>query len=194
MVYFFNGTLLYIYIFLYVVLCLLFKFIGKKTITYIGFFTLFYIYLYFVIDKTQFPIYIDDTQREVMGGQNVWREMNLVPFSHGFNITSVLNIVLTIPLGIAIPFLIKPSFLKVFIIGLITGILLELGQLTSALYAGYTFRLVDIDDVIMNLLGAITGYLIIFKSFKLLYNFLKEKLSISPDGNPILLHIERSIN
>lgn len=194
MVYFFNGTLIYIYIFLYVVLCLLFKFIGKKTITYIGFFTLFYIYLYFVIDKTQFPIYIDDTQREVMGGQNVWREMNLVPFSHGFNITSVLNIVLTIPLGVAIPFLIKPSFLKVLIIGLITGILLELGQLTSALYAGYTFRLVDIDDVIMNLLGTITGYLIIFKSFKLLYNFLKEKLSISPDGNPILLHIERSIN
>lgn len=101
---------------------------------------------------------------------------------------------MTIPLGIVIAFLIKSSFQKVLILGLFAGILLELGQLISALYAGYTFRVVDIDDVIMNLLGTLIGYFMVSKLFKLIYNFLKDKLSISPDGNPILLHIEHSIN
>ena len=76
-----------------------------------------YIYLCNVINITQFPIYVDDLQRDSFGGQNVWKEMNFIPFKHGFTQTSFFNILMTIPLGFGLPFLIKSSFKKIFIEG-----------------------------------------------------------------------------
>ena len=85
---------------------------------------------------------------------------------------------MTIPLGFGLPFLIKASVKKVFIIGVLAGLILELGQLSSALYAGYTFRSVDIDDLILNLSGTLIGYLVLFKLFKLIFVYLVKKFDI----------------
>lgn len=49
-----------------------------------------YVYLCNVINLTQFPIYVDDDQREAFGGQNVWKEMNLIPFKYEFTKLSFL--------------------------------------------------------------------------------------------------------
>ena len=187
MVYHFSGWILYSFIILYFILALILKLKFKKNYTYLLFYTIIYIYLCNVINLTQFPIYVDNDQREAFGGQNVWREMNFVPFKYEFTKLSFYNILMTVPLGFGIPFLIKASFKKIFIVGLLAGLIFESGQLLTALYAGYTFRFVDIDDVIYNLSGTLIGYLIFFKLFKLTFNLLVNKWNIK--FNSIVKHI-----
>lgn len=75
----------------------------------------------------------------MFGGQNVWKEMNLIPFKYGMSIANFYNIIMTIPLGFGIPFLMKTDVKKIFLIGLVTTIIIESFQLLTALYAGYTF-------------------------------------------------------
>lgn len=194
MVIHFSGWFLYFFFLVYFGIFIFLKFIKKKNITYIFFFSILYLYLYFVIRTTQFPIYVDDVQREAFGGQNVWKEMNYIPFKYGFSLSSLYNIIMTIPLGFGIPFLVKSNIRKVFLIALCTTLLIEAGQLISALYAGYTFRYVDINDVILNILGALIGYLVFFKTFRRFYKYLLKKLNISPLENPIFKHVSLYID
>lgn len=187
MVIFFSGWILYSFIILYLLIIFLLKFRFKKSYTYILFFSIMYVYLYHLINITQFPIYIDDFQREVLGGQNVWKEMNLIPFKNVFYMASILNIIMTIPLGFGLPFLIKHNLKKVVIIGFFAGFFLEAMQLLTALYAGYTFRVIDINDLIFNWLGTLIGYLIVFKLFKYLFDYFVKKLEIKQ--NTIIRYI-----
>ncbi|MDC0705842.1 VanZ family protein [Priestia sp. AB] len=143
-----------------------------------------------MINLTQFPIYIDDDQRKAFGGQNVWRDMNLIPLKHGFSMTSFYNILMTIPLGFGLPFIVKVSLKKVMYIGLVAGLLFEMGQLLTALYAGYTFRFVDVDDVIFNFLGTLIGYLILFKLFKAIVESFITKFSLK--SNSMINHIRNT--
>ncbi|MEB6551427.1 VanZ family protein [Heyndrickxia sporothermodurans] len=178
MVIFFNGWILYSFIVLYFISIFFLKFVLHKNYIYLLFFSIMYIYLYNVINITQFPIYVDELQRETFGGQNVWKDMNLIPFKDIFNMTSLLNIVMTIPLGFGLPFLIKANIKKITFWGFLSGFLLETMQLLAALYAGYTFRVVDINDLIFNWLGTLIGYLIFFKLFIYLFNYLVDKFKI----------------
>lgn len=184
---YFEGLVTYCLMILFVILALILKFKLKKTYTYLLFFTIMYIYLCNVIDITQFPIYKDDDQREIFGGQNVFRTMNLIPFQYGFTKDSFLNILMTVPLGLGLPFLIKASFKKIFGAGLLMGLSIECTQLLVALYAGYTLRYVDIDDIIYNLLGTLMGYLILFKLFKITLKFIVKKFDMK--FNPLLKHM-----
>lgn len=180
---------------MYIITVIYLLLIKKKDIAYLIFMTIFFVYLYYVIDYTQFPIYNIEAQKEAFGGQNVLRDMNLTPFPfHPFSKANFLNIILTIPLGFAIPFLIRANIKKVFIIGLATTIIIELFQLLVALYVGYTFRYVDINDVIFNTLGTLIGYLVFFKAFKYVYKYFIKKLQISSSKNIILSHISRYVN
>lgn len=148
-----------------------------------------YVYMCNVIKLTQFPFYVDDLQREAFGGQNVWREMNLIPFRYTFTKENFFNILMTVPLGFGSPFVIKCSFTKTLIVGSVTGIMLELGQLLSAIYAGYTFRYVDINDVLYNLIGVLIGFFV-FKLFKIIFNACVKKYNIK--FNSILKHISNT--
>ena len=82
MAYYFSGWILYSYIIIFLILGSLLKLKFKKSYAYLLFFSIMYVYLYKVIDLTQFPIYADEFQRSTFGGQNVWREMNLIPFKY----------------------------------------------------------------------------------------------------------------
>lgn len=194
MVIFFSGILLYIFLFIYMATVIYLRYFYKKNIAYLLFLTIFFVYIYYLIDLTQFPIYIDDEHRKILGGQNVWREMNFIPFNNGFSMANFYNIIMTIPLGFAIPFLMKANVKKIFMIGLGTTVTLESLQLLTALYAGYTFRVVDINDIIFNTLGTLIGYLIFFKAFKYSYNYFIKKLGINDHENIILKHISESIS
>lgn len=178
MVIFFDGWILYGFIILFLILIGLFKFVLHKSYLYLLFFTIMFVYLCSVIKITQFPIYMDEYQRAAFGGQNVWKEMNLIPFKNVLNMTSLLNVIMTIPLGFGLPFLIKANIKKIVIFGFLAGFLLETMQLLTALYAGYTFRIVDINDLIFNFLGTIIGYLVFFKLFKFVFDNLVKKLNI----------------
>lgn len=96
--------------------------------------------------------------------------------------TSLLNILLFIPLGIFLPILWKEKynnkFLKILMFGFVLSLVVEVLQI-------FTFRLTDINDLITNTLGTIIGYLLYVKFLKnnkiILKNINSEKL------NPIIL-------
>ncbi|MEB2270549.1 VanZ family protein [Bacillus safensis] len=192
MIIFFEGWILYSFLFIYLAFAVLLKIKYKKSYTYLFFFSIMTFYVYHVINLTQFPITIDDTQREnfkeVFGEKNnILVEMNLIPFSEGVSLASLYNVFMTVPLGFGLPFLIKATFKKIFSVGLLVGILFESFQLIVGLYAGYSFRVVDIDDIIYNLLGTIIGYVFVFKLFILFFKLILNKFEI--DFNPIISHI-----
>ncbi|GAA5531615.1 VanZ family protein [Herpetosiphon gulosus] len=73
----------------------------------------------------------------------------------------ILNIILTIPFGVLFP-LIKPVKTKNIIwIAVMVGIIAETIQLSTGLIFGNQFRITHIDDVIMNAIGVIIGFLIL---------------------------------
>jgi glycopeptide antibiotics resistance protein len=74
--------------------------------------------------------------------------------------------------------------------GMITSIMLELLQMITALWAGFTFRIVDINDVIFNTFGVAIGYML-FIWFMYIVRFILDKWHI--EQNPILKYVyERS--
>ena len=64
---------------LFLILLAFLKFMKRKSNMYLLCFSDMYIYLCVVLDLTQFPIYASEGMKAAMGGQNVWREMNLIP-------------------------------------------------------------------------------------------------------------------
>lgn len=70
------------------------------------------------------------------------------------------NIVAFVPLGILLPMAIRSrwSVVLVVITALGLSVAIELGQLAVSVWLGYAYRSTDVDDVILNVLGALLGY------------------------------------
>jgi glycopeptide antibiotics resistance protein len=152
-------------------------------------FAIMYVYLCAVINVTQFPIYASDGMRAAMDGQNVWREMNLIPFQSirsSLSTDIILNVILTIPFGFGLPFLIRTEWKKIVLSGIGIGAAVEAGQLISALMIGFTFRHVNIDDVILNLLGTAVGYIIFLLVRRL---FLRGYQKAAKSSHPFMEYI-----
>lgn len=73
----------------------------------------------------------------------------------------IFNIVLLMPLGFFLRFLFKYSFKRTMLIGFLVSLFFELTQL-SALFFIYPrpYRIFDVDDLMLNTLGVILGWLI----------------------------------
>lgn len=164
----------------------------QKSLVYLIFFTIFYIYIVKVLSFTQFPVYIGESMRANIG-QHVWANMNLMPFislTKQTIATSVLNVILMVPFGFGLPFITALRMRQVVLGALITSVCLEILQLFTALGAGFTFRVVDVNDIIFNTLGAAIGYLL-FLGFVRAYRRFFSKRAL-PE-NPVLKYIlERS--
>lgn len=80
-------------------------------------------------------------------------EINLLPFQSEGILTYFLNIIMFMPLGFLLPFIWKKyrNPLKILFTGLGLSLSIELCQL-------FNRRNTDIDDLLMNTLGAIIGY------------------------------------
>ena len=153
-------------------------------------FSVMYIYLCVVLDLTQFPIYASEGMKAAMGGQNVWREMNLIPLKTivtDFSMESVLNIIVTIPLGFGLSFLMRCSWRQIMLSGLLVGGCAEAGQLLTALWVGFTFRHVNIDDILLNIIGVLLGYGV-FKIFRNVFQWRYKKLETN--SNAFLSYIK----
>lgn len=164
----------------------------RKTFACMFFFTIFFIYLAEVLKYTQFSIYLSEYMRAEIG-QTVWRDMNFIPLValkyRALNI-SLLNILLTVPFGFGLPFISNLRLRQVLFIGVLFSIMLELLQLVIALIVGFTFRVVDINDVIFNTIGVVVGYAL-FIGFIHVYRFMLDRWHVPQ--NAILKHIyERS--
>lgn len=174
---FFEGKILILYIILcsIVTIMLIYKTEKQYRLMKLIILLFFYIYLYCLINITQFPIFTSDGMEECFGGKNIIYSFNLIPFVHAFHITSLYNIIATVPMGFLIPMIIRNtlSIKQASILGLFTGISLECGQLAQLIIIGYTLRRIDVDDLICNTIGVILGY-VIFKLFcKLIFSISK---------------------
>ncbi len=83
-----------------------------------------------------------------------WLNLNLIPFSNEIDpVGYVLNVVMLMPFGFLVPLIWKScaSLGRVSLAGLSFSLLIELSQTLS-------FRGTDVDDLIMNTLGAAVGF------------------------------------
>lgn len=94
-------------------------------------------------------------------------QFNLIPFSNNIDIIGyLLNVILLFPLGIFIPMIWKRTDKLVCLtgIGFAVSLLIEVSQLLNN-------RHPDIDDLLLNTLGAVIGWII----YKLLSQFIKDR-------------------
>jgi glycopeptide antibiotics resistance protein len=166
----------------------------KKRLEYLLFFTIFYIYIFKVLDYTllQFQSllllkhFMPDL---ILRGQSAGETMNLIPLvtltSQDLN-TTLLNILLMIPFGFGLPFITDLRMKKIVVIGALFSIDIEFLQLVTGVIAKITFRVADINDVIFNTLGVAIGYILFVGFVRICYHLLHSN-KIPP--NPILRHI-----
>lgn len=158
MVYLFNDKVILISAIIYVIVLVILKCFSKqKTVFYI-FFTLMYIYVNLVIKYTQFPIYNDEFQKSILGPFSIEKNFNFVPFKDFFHRSSLYNIIMFVPFGFLLPLVLKTNFPKVFLAGLGFCSILECIQAIVGAAAGYSTRIIDVNDLICNTLGAVIGY------------------------------------
>jgi glycopeptide antibiotics resistance protein len=166
---------------IWLIIALVLKFKCNKKIIFLFFFTVFYIYICFVIKYTLFPIIIDPVlsseTKSILSGINLIPIIKLTRYDLK---TSVLNIIMTIPLGIGSPVLRKnkTGVKSIFLIGLIFSCTIESIQFLEILLTRIMIRAADINDVIFNVIGALSGFYI-YKAFIFILNILTAKLSIN---------------
>lgn len=101
-------------------------------------------------------------------------EINLIPFQSEGIMTYVLNIIMFLPLGFLIPLIWKQyrNPLKILLIGFCFSLSIEICQL-------FNRRNTDIDDLMMNTLGAVVGYFIWKLTKRLFRNINQKTISLS---------------
>ena len=131
-------------------------------------FTIFYIYLYKVLDYTLLQFQSLLLLRYfipglMLNGSGADENVNLAPLvtlaTEDLR-TSLLNILLMMPFGFGLPFLAEWKASRVMVVGALFSIAIELLQLLTGVMAGMTFRVADVNDVIFNTVGVATGYAI----------------------------------
>ena len=157
----------------------------KHSLSYLFFFSVFWIYIMFVVKETFFPLQINGTYVDVMRQNSFLSGVNIIPFYFGqfglspeIAINTAENIILTIPFGFGINFIthIKPK--SMFWLSLLIGFGIESIQLIVSLLLKYTYRVIDINDVIFNATGILIGYGL-FRLFAWLYLAITKKRIIS---------------
>lgn len=132
----------------------------------------YFLILYLVIslkDIVGFPT-LSDLERKVMLGVPIFDPvLNFIPFSRGIEISTILNIIFFMPFGFLLPTLWNKfrKFIPTVFAGFIFSLIIEVGQL-------FTIRATDVDDLIMNTLGTILGF-ILFKILSIIFKKLSNK-------------------
>ena len=136
----------------------------KENIYYI-YSTIMFIYFMVLIKVTLFPIMMIDGMPS-----NVNENVNFIPFANGIGRTDILNLIMTIPFGIGMPFVSKlNSLTKSALSGVVLGICIESFQYAETLFTGgFTLRTIDINDVIFNCGGGIVGFILLYGVAKMI--------------------------
>jgi glycopeptide antibiotics resistance protein len=166
----------------------------KKSLVYLIFFTIFYIYIVKALDYTLFQFqsllllkhFMPDL---ILQGPSAGESMNLIPLitlTLEDLKTSLLNILILVPFGFGLPFITNFRMKKIVVIGALFSIVIEFLQLITGFMAKFTFRIADINDVIFNTVGVAIGY-ILFVGFVRIYRHISHNREIS--GSLILRYI-----
>jgi len=91
------------------------------------------------------------------------------------------NVLLTIPFGLVFPLVSHLRGKSMILLAFVPGLVIETSQLLVSLLLRVAYRGVDINDVLMNGLGVILGY-VIFLVFAALYASVIGLLKLQPKG------------
>lgn len=126
----------------------------------------FGLYLMLLMAATLLPIDLSPEYRAIMQRDTTFAErMNLIPFYFGpfgslwrSRYMLISNILLTVPFGLGIGFVarLRPRDLRW--LPWAVGFGIEGAQLALGLAQGFPYRVLDINDTIMNALGVLVGY------------------------------------
>lgn len=127
---------------------------------------IFIVYLTAVAVITLFPILIDEKVEYF--GNSTW--YNIIPFKtitqtlqYGISTTAIVqifgNIFMSVPFGVFVMlFLRNPKWWKMLLFALLLTVGIELSQMIIGLAINNMYRTVDIDDIILNVIGTYLGY------------------------------------
>ena len=131
----------------------------KRSASYLLCCLIFGSYLLLAVDKLFFPIRLI----EAYAGARL--SINLIPFNFDFSFIAEIvlqqilqNILLTVPFGFGINFVAQVRARRVPGLALAVGGGIEAGQLVISLLLGYPYRIIDVNDVLLNGLGVLIGY------------------------------------
>ncbi len=110
---------------------------------------LFVLYVFVVVCDTA----CIGTVWDYVAYRELYPVINVIPFSSEGAMTYVLNVIMMIPLGFLLPLIWKEfrKFHLVTLVGLVFSFSIEVLQL-------FNHRVSDIDDLLMNTIGAIVGF------------------------------------
>lgn len=116
------------------------------------------------------------------------KEINFIPFSSEGMITYILNIIMFMPLGFLLPLIWKNmrKLNTVVVTSLVYSFFIEICQL-------FNRRNTDIDDLLMNVVGAIIGFFIYKILMKLIKRKNKEEKDLSLSKNEPIIYLALSI-
>ncbi|MBC7814767.1 MAG: VanZ family protein [Burkholderiales bacterium] len=143
---------------------------------------------------TFFPIRIDATYSDGMTPAQFMRSINLIPFK--FNLSELPNIVLmqifqnvllTVPFGFGVNFVAQVTAKRIFWLAAAVGLGIEAGQLIISLLLRYPYRIIDINDALLNASGILIGYGI-FRVFAWLYLTATQRFGIKHWGLSAYIH------
>lgn len=136
----------------------------KKIIQY----SIFYFYIISILAITIFPIPIQWLKEIWIYNENI---NNFIPFNSIIDILSnnnldikikikqiIGNIVIFIPIGLFISFICKINFKKILLIGISFSFSIEITQYMISLLLWFSYRVSDIDDMLLNTLGFVIGF------------------------------------
>lgn len=186
---------------LILVLLLSILWIQKRTLSYLIFFSVFWIYLLILVSVTIFPIPLPDegmflTKQQITF---VLSHINFVPFkylsdpyvnSHIVFLEILQNVLLTISFGFGVSFIAQFKARDFLWLAIAVGLTIEIAQLVISLGVG-VYRTVDSTDVLLNATGVLLGYGI-FRIFACLYLKMTHRFGINHKG--LLAYIHDTVN
>jgi glycopeptide antibiotics resistance protein len=135
----------------------------------------FAIYLLQVSSYTVFPLWFDSRYIEDFRSQTEFFDgMNFIPLKdlslkYLMSIQGWGNVVLGMPFGFIYPFVVTVAGWRQMVrYGLIFGTSIELTQFAISLLYGFAYRVIDVNDVLLNFTGAVLGYALL-RAVALLY-------------------------
>jgi glycopeptide antibiotics resistance protein len=125
------------------------------------------VYLDVLLSLTFFPLPLPPYEIDLASCHfvHIWPFATIGPaLSHGLAWPDtrylIGNVLAFVPVGVFVP-LLWPSarpWLTALVAGFLLSVLVEVGQLAASLVIGFPYRQSDVDDVIVNTIGAAAGY------------------------------------
>ena len=174
------------------VLLLFLRLRNRLAVDHLAAIAVFVIYLLGVASFTVFPLLVDAEYIAEMQQPGLSPLVALVPFFLGGDFMTgsqaLGNVLLGIPFGLGLPFVWRTSIKMILVAGVLFSLVIEAIQfLINAVGVAFPRRSVDINDVLLNSVGAAIGVLA-FAAIRLLYRWL---FAGADDRVPPWSHVHR---